>query len=163
MAVQKRAEVFKCSVCGNTVEVVDVGGGTLVCCDKEMELLQPKGKAEEGKEKHVPVVRVKGCCVNVSVGTVPHPMETGHYIANIQLLKDGLVIAEKSLKSNEEPKATFCLCGGSCDEACSCEQEESCCGSCCSCADGECQCGEIAGKISARIYCNLHDLWESAK
>lgn len=30
-------ESYRCSVCGNVVEVQKVGGGTLVCCNKEME------------------------------------------------------------------------------------------------------------------------------
>ncbi len=31
-------QVFKCSICGNVVEVKVVGGGELVCCGKPMEL-----------------------------------------------------------------------------------------------------------------------------
>ncbi len=33
----KQYQTYKCSVCGNEVEVQHVGGGTLVCCGKEME------------------------------------------------------------------------------------------------------------------------------
>jgi len=36
MAVKKIGEKYVCSVCGNEVEVTKVGGGTLVCCGKEM-------------------------------------------------------------------------------------------------------------------------------
>ncbi|MFA5119287.1 MAG: desulfoferrodoxin FeS4 iron-binding domain-containing protein [Candidatus Omnitrophota bacterium] len=36
MAVKKNGEKFHCSVCGNEVIVTRVGGGTLVCCGKEM-------------------------------------------------------------------------------------------------------------------------------
>lgn len=36
--VRKNGEVFECSICGNIVEVVNVGGGELVCCGKPMEL-----------------------------------------------------------------------------------------------------------------------------
>ena len=38
MAVTKIGEKFVCSVCGNEVTVVKVGGGTMVCCGKEMIL-----------------------------------------------------------------------------------------------------------------------------
>ncbi len=31
-------QVFRCSICGNVVEVKVVGGGELVCCGKPMEL-----------------------------------------------------------------------------------------------------------------------------
>ena len=32
--VKTVGEVFKCEVCGNVVEVKEVGGGELVCCDE---------------------------------------------------------------------------------------------------------------------------------
>ncbi len=37
MAVEKTGEKYRCNVCGNIVDVVKVGGGTLVCCGQEME------------------------------------------------------------------------------------------------------------------------------
>lgn len=40
MAVKERGEKYRCSVCGNEVTVTKVGGGTLVCCNKEMVLLK---------------------------------------------------------------------------------------------------------------------------
>ena len=39
MAVEKTGEKYRCSVCGNEVEVTQVGGGTLVCCGEDMELI----------------------------------------------------------------------------------------------------------------------------
>lgn len=35
----KKYQTYKCSVCGNEVEVQNVGGGTLVCCGKHMECI----------------------------------------------------------------------------------------------------------------------------
>jgi len=35
----KENEVYKCSICGNAVKIVAAGGGTLVCCGQDMELL----------------------------------------------------------------------------------------------------------------------------
>ncbi|MFC1675393.1 desulfoferrodoxin FeS4 iron-binding domain-containing protein [Candidatus Omnitrophota bacterium] len=37
MAVEKNGEKYRCNVCGNEVTVTKAGGGTLVCCEKEME------------------------------------------------------------------------------------------------------------------------------
>jgi desulfoferrodoxin-like iron-binding protein len=37
MSVKKIGEKYRCSVCGNEVTVTKVGGGTLVCCGKDME------------------------------------------------------------------------------------------------------------------------------
>ena len=39
MAVKKIGEKYKCNVCGNEVSVTNVGGGILVCCGEDMELL----------------------------------------------------------------------------------------------------------------------------
>ena len=39
MAVEKVGEHYKCNVCGNEVTVTKVGGGTLVCCGQDMELI----------------------------------------------------------------------------------------------------------------------------
>lgn len=41
MAVTKTGEHYRCSVCGNEVKVVKVGGGTLVCCGQAMEMTVP--------------------------------------------------------------------------------------------------------------------------
>lgn len=40
MAVKNTGEKYRCSVCGNEVVVTKVGGGTLVCCNKEMNKLE---------------------------------------------------------------------------------------------------------------------------
>lgn len=37
MAVKHYGEVYLCKVCGNKVEVIEAGGGTLVCCGKDMK------------------------------------------------------------------------------------------------------------------------------
>jgi desulfoferrodoxin-like iron-binding protein len=39
MAVKNVGEKYHCNVCGNEVVVETVGGGTLVCCNQEMELV----------------------------------------------------------------------------------------------------------------------------
>ena len=36
----EKLNVFKCSKCGNIVEVMHVGGGTLSCCGEPMKLLK---------------------------------------------------------------------------------------------------------------------------
>jgi len=38
--VKTVGEVYKCNVCGNVVEVKEVGGGELVCCGQPMELIK---------------------------------------------------------------------------------------------------------------------------
>jgi desulfoferrodoxin-like iron-binding protein len=40
MAVSAVGEKYRCNICGNEVEVLKVGGGALVCCGEDMELLE---------------------------------------------------------------------------------------------------------------------------
>ena len=40
MGVEKVGEKYRCNVCGNEVEVTKAGGGTLVCCGQDMELVE---------------------------------------------------------------------------------------------------------------------------
>ena len=37
MAVEKIGEKYFCEACGNVVEVLEAGGGTLVCCGQDMQ------------------------------------------------------------------------------------------------------------------------------
>ena len=36
--VKEAGEVYRCDICGNVVEVKEVGGGELVCCNQPMTL-----------------------------------------------------------------------------------------------------------------------------
>lgn len=102
-------EIYKCEVCGNVVEVVEIGGGILVCCGQDMKLLEEQTAEKEGKEKHIPVIEINENKVKVKVGSVEHPMESEHYIEFIELLRDGKIIASKHLSAGDKPEAEFCL------------------------------------------------------
>lgn len=101
----KRHQVYKCNICGNIVEVLHQGGGTLVCCGQDMVLFEEK-KEDEGNEKHLPVVKIEGNKVIVDVGSVPHPMEEVHYIEWIEVI-NGDGSKKVFLKPGQEPKAEF--------------------------------------------------------
>lgn len=104
--VKELNEVYKCSLCSNVMESVLVGGGTLVCCGKEMDLLT-ENTVDAAKEKHVPVIEETAGGILVKVGAVAHPMEAAHYITSIEVFtNDGLVL-RKSLKPGEAPQAAF--------------------------------------------------------
>jgi len=110
MEVMKMVKLFKCSLCGNIVEMVHVGGGTLVCCGKEMDELKPN-TVDAAQEKHVPVAEVSGSKVVVKVGSVEHPMTEEHYIAYIWLETDKGV-QKKALAPGQKPEAEFALAEG---------------------------------------------------
>jgi len=101
----KKLEIYKCNVCGNIVEVLHGGDGELVCCGQPMENLAEK-TADQGKEKHVPVIEKIDGGYKVKVGSVAHPMEEKHYIEWIELLADGKAYRQ-FLKPGAAPEAVF--------------------------------------------------------
>lgn len=97
--------IYKCESCGNLVEVLNAGDGTLTCCNEAM-IKQNENSVDASKEKHVPVIEKNGDTVTVKVGSVPHPMEEKHYIEWISILADGIYM-RKMLKPGDKPEATF--------------------------------------------------------
>ena len=97
-------QVWKCSVCGNVVEVLHAGADSLVCCGVPMGLMSEKS-SDEGMEKHVPVISGKV----VKVGSVAHPMEEGHYIEWIEGVSESGEICKRFLKVGDLPEAEFCF------------------------------------------------------
>ncbi|GAH47432.1 unnamed protein product [marine sediment metagenome] len=103
----EKLQVYKCMVCGNIVEVLHGGAGELVCCGQPMENLVVK-TADEGKEKHVPVIEKVNGGIKVKVGSVAHPMEEKHYIEWIELLADGKAYRQ-FLNPGDAPEAVFSI------------------------------------------------------
>ncbi len=101
----KKEQVYRCNICGNIVEVLHAGIGQLTCCEQPMELLEEKTE-DIGREKHVPVIEKVATMVKVKVGSIPHPMEEGHYIEWIELIADGKVY-RAFLKPHDKPEAEF--------------------------------------------------------
>ena len=100
-------QVYQCEVCGNIVEVIGEGGGTLVCCGQDMTLLDEQ-TADAAKEKHVPVIEKTDGGNKVTVGSVPHPMVDAHYIVWIGIVADGKSYRQ-FLNPGDAPEATFCI------------------------------------------------------
>ena len=101
---------YKCKHCGQIVAIVKKTGVPLVCCGEKMEELIP-GTVDASLEKHVPVVNVKGNTVEVSVGSVAHPMAPEHFIEWVSI-QTKFGNQRKQLKPNEEPKVVFPLLDG---------------------------------------------------
>jgi len=98
-------QVYKCSVCGNMVEVIHAGGGTLVCCGQPMNLLT-ENTTDAAEEKHVPVIEKVDGGIKVTVGAVAHPMEDAHYIEWIEMIA-GDTACRKLLNPGDAPEAIF--------------------------------------------------------
>jgi len=106
----EKNQVYKCEVCGNIVEVLHTGNGTLVCCGQDMNLQEEKTEDPEKGEKHVPIITKTDKGFLVKVGSVEHPMEEKHYIEFIEIIVDGIVY-KKFLNPEDKPEAEFCVEG----------------------------------------------------
>ena len=100
-----KLEVYKCELCGNIVEVLHGGQGTLVCCGQDMTLLV-ENAVDAAIEKHVPVIEKVDGGYKVSVGSVAHPMEKEHYIEWIELIA-GDKAYRQFLNPGGTPEAVF--------------------------------------------------------
>ena len=102
----KMREIYKCSVCGNIVEVLHEGVGELVCCGQPMDLMEPKTE-DSSVEKHVPYVEKTDKGIIVKVGqNQDHPMEEKHYIEWIQVVSKDTAY-RKMLQPGDKPQAEF--------------------------------------------------------
>ena len=101
---------YICEHCGNIIAMVKNVGVPIKCCGQNMTEIIP-GTTDAAAEKHVPVWSVEGNTVNVTVGSVDHPMIPEHYIEWISLqTKQGN--QRKVLEPGQSPKACFAICDG---------------------------------------------------
>jgi superoxide reductase len=128
--------IYKCAVCGNIVEVIHTGGGTLVCCGQPMNFMEAKTR-DQGAEKHVPVAAnlpASACQVKdgikIKVGEAEHPMTDEHFIEWIEINTVDGKSGKKFLKPGEKPESDFYT---------------------------------RMDIVSVRAYCNIHGLWELKK
>lgn len=136
MTMTKKREIYRCSVCGNVVEVLNAGALT-VCCGRPMNLL--KSNTTDGStEKHVPVIEKTECGYRVRVGSSDHPMTADHYIQWIELRTQRMVL-RMELQPGDKPEAFFRI-----DSPEKCRMQQS---------------GESCEQIKVFAYCNLHGLW----
>lgn len=101
----KQFQIYKCEICGDIVEVLHPGAGTLVCCGKAMSL-QVENTVDASKEKHVPIIEKTAGGIKAKIGGVPHPMEAKHYIEWIELIADGKSYRQ-FLNPGDAAEATF--------------------------------------------------------
>ena len=101
---------YKCSACGTIVAAVEENCGPVHCCGKAMDVLEPN-TMDAAVEKHVPVIKVDGNLVTVTVSSVEHPMVPEHLIEWVVLqTKEGN--QRKELAAGAEPEVQFALLEG---------------------------------------------------
>ena len=103
----KELKFYRCTHCGNIVQMVNDSGVVPFCCGEAMTLLVANTSDGAG-EKHVPAVTVEENLVKVQVGEVIHPMLPEHHIEWIYLqTENGGQL--KYLPVNGAPVAEFTL------------------------------------------------------
>ena len=103
----KKTKFYICPHCRNTVQMIYDTDIPLFCCGDQMDELLPNTQ-EASTEKHLPAVNVTGNTVEVSVGSVHHPMQSVHWIEWVQLETDKGSY-RRFLKAGDVPKVTFLI------------------------------------------------------
>ena len=103
--MKEKVNYFKCTVCGNIIEVIDGDIDRIKCCGKELELLVAN-TVDASLEKHVPVYEIDNNEIVVRVGDIIHPMEEKHYIMWISLVTNDRII-RLELHPGDEPIVRF--------------------------------------------------------
>ncbi len=98
---------YVCERCGNLVGMINDSGVPMMCCGQKMTKLQA-GVVEASHEKHIPVVKVDGNLVTVTVGSVEHPMIKEHSILWVYLQTDKGG-HRKCLEVDKAPVTVFAL------------------------------------------------------
>ena len=100
---------YICKHCGNIVEMIHASGAPLVCCGEKMSPIEA-GVVEASREKHIPVAKVEGNTVTVTVGSVEHPMSEEHSILWVYL-QTTAGTQRKALEVGKPPVVSFALEG----------------------------------------------------
>lgn len=108
-------QFYICKHCGNMVAKIKDSGVPIICCGEAMTEIIP-GTTDAAVEKHLPVVKVDGSTVRVTVGAVEHPMTEAHYIEWVALQTTS-GNQRKLLHPGDKPEVCFALCEGDAVEA----------------------------------------------
>lgn len=103
--MRKQPDFYKCSACGNVVDIIEDSGKDITCCGKKLEKLEPN-VVEASAEKHLPVAEIDGDIITVRVGTVEHPMVDEHFIKWVSVMSANRV-QRVFLAPHQKPEAVF--------------------------------------------------------
>lgn len=102
--------LYQCKHCGNILATFIDGNVIPQCCNEKMHEMVPF-EVDGAKEKHIPVVEIKGNEVHVKIGEVEHPMTNEHYIQFVTIVTDK-GIQMKKLRPNEKAEVIFPILEG---------------------------------------------------
>ncbi|MBE6427622.1 MAG: desulfoferrodoxin FeS4 iron-binding domain-containing protein [Planctomycetaceae bacterium] len=99
---------YVCEICGSQIEIIEDGGGEIVCCGEPMVLLNKSCETAKNKEHDLIIEEIPGG-MKVQIGNgKPHPMSAGHFIQWIECWI-GNHVFRKHLKPDNEPTAEFMI------------------------------------------------------
>lgn len=100
-------KIYICEHCGNIINKIDDAGVPVMCCGQVMKEVIA-GTVEASHEKHIPVVNNNNEVVEVTIGSVEHPMTEEHLIEWVMIeTTQGIQI--KKLKAGNLPRVEFAL------------------------------------------------------
>lgn len=101
---------YICNHCKNIIGKIHDSGVPVVCCGEKMAELVPN-TTDAATEKHVPVIKVDGTSVTLTIGSTLHPMTEEHLIQWVYLeTEEGG--QRKNLKAGDKPELTFAITPG---------------------------------------------------
>lgn len=103
----KKLAFYICAHCGNIAEKIYDSGVPMICCGEAMHEIVPN-TVDASHEKHLPVYKVNGNEIVVTVGDVIHPMSQEHHINWVYLVTDKGVYRHE-LEVGKDPVTTFAL------------------------------------------------------
>jgi superoxide reductase len=99
--------IYKCSKCGNIVQVLHGEKPPVMCCGQAMDRVV-ENTVDAAVEKHVPVIEKTDGGYIVKVGSTAHPMGEDHFIEWIELVSDdGRFVQRQMLSPADAPEAVF--------------------------------------------------------
>lgn len=100
---------YRCTICGNLIQIINSSGMVPSCCGKEMERLIPNS-TDGATEKHVPKISMEKNLLTVQIGVEEHPMLSEHWIMWIYVeTKNGFLL--KRMNPGSSPVSKFCISG----------------------------------------------------
>ena len=105
MKMNRKVKFYKCSVCGEIIELIDGDIQHITCCGKPMEELVAN-VVDAATEQHVPVYEKVEDEIAVKVGEVEHPMDKDHYIMWVAQVTDNC-ITRKTLYPEQSTEVRF--------------------------------------------------------
>ena len=104
-----RLEVYKCTHCGNIVEVLHGGKAPLICCGEPMKQLR-EGQTDGASEKHVPVIektesirtiakRISGVLLSFVLSIFSSPLELlGFFVKSVLAAEPAVFVKLNSVR-----------------------------------------------------------------